>query len=159
MRADGLEGPSRKTPRSRLGAGAAVAVLFVSTLGLACASLPPVRSLRAARYYAAGTDALDRGDSAVAIAELERAAALMPTASEIQNHLGLAYWSGGREAAARRALERAVELDCDNDAARANLASLQRARGSEGAADAANAAGVEAEGGEDAAQRSSSNGG
>ena len=99
---------------------------FAATSGLACSSLPPVRAIRAARYYAAGSEALDRGDAAVAIAELERAASLMPNASEIQNHLGLAYWSDGREDAALAALGRALELDCDNAAARVNLARLQR---------------------------------
>lgn len=98
---------------------------FAATSGLACSSLPPVRAIRAARYYAAGSEALDRGDAAAAIADLERAASLMPSASEIQNHLGLAYWSDGREDAAQQALERALELDCDNDAARVNLARLR----------------------------------
>ncbi len=104
----------------------AFVIAFAAISGLACSSLPPVRAIRAARYYAAGSQALDRGDAAVAIAELERAAALMPNASEIQNHLGLAYWSDGREDAARQALGRALELDCDNAAARTNLARLQR---------------------------------
>jgi Flp pilus assembly protein TadD len=116
-------------------AGAA-AVVLVATAGLACASLPPVQSIRAARYYAAGTRALDRGDAAVAIAELERAAALRPAASEIRNHLGLAYWSDGREIEAERELERALELDCDNDAARSNLARLRSVREAGGASEA-----------------------
>jgi len=87
-----------------------------------------MRSIRAARHYAAGTRALERGESERAVGELERAAALMPDASEIQNHLGLAYWSDAREADALRALERAVELDCDNGAARANLERLRSVR-------------------------------
>lgn len=148
-----------RVPQRRRRRRVVLAVAVVSAMALGCASLPPVRSLRAARYYAAGTDALDRGDSAVAIAELERAAALMPTASEIQNHLGLAYWSDGREAAALRALERAVGLDCDNAAARANLAALHRARRASGAAAGTDAIVGEGKGGVDDEERSSSNGG
>lgn len=109
-----------------------LAVSLVTTASLACSSLPPVRAIRAARYYAAGTRALERGDDAVAIEELERAAVLMPDASEIHNHLGLAYWSDGREIEAERELERALELDCDNDAARSNLVRLREAREAEG---------------------------
>ncbi len=107
---------------------AGFAVVFVTVASLACSSFAPVRAIRAARYYAAGTRALERGDDAVAIAELERAVALMPNASEIHNHLGLAYWSDGRERAAERELARALELDCDNEAARANLARLRDVR-------------------------------
>jgi len=40
--------------------------------------------------YQNGTSALDRGDSQQAVVELERAAELVPEASEVQNHLGLA---------------------------------------------------------------------
>ena len=154
-----IDGRRARAPQPRRRSPVVLAVAVVSTIALGCASLPPVRSLRAARYYAAGTDALDRGDSSVAITELERAAALMPTASEIQNHLGLAYWSDGREAAALRALERAVELDCDNEAARANLASLHRARGASGTAAATDATVGEGEGGVDDEERNASNGG
>jgi len=79
-----------------------------------------------ARHYAAGTEALERSDDVLAIAELERAAELVPHASEIQNHLGLAYWSDGRPEAAQMAFEKAVELDCDNLVAQANLERLMR---------------------------------
>lgn len=96
-----------------------VVALALSTI--ACSTSSPVRSIRAARYYASGTRALEHGDAQIAIADLERAVALMPDASEIHNHLGLAYWSDEREEAAVREFERAVELDCDNEAARANL--------------------------------------
>jgi len=75
-----------------------------------------------AQLYQSGTDALDRGETAVAIADLERAAELVPEASEVQNHLGLAYQAAGRDAEAREAFERAVALDCDNRAAKENLA-------------------------------------
>lgn len=86
------------------------------TLGAGCATW------QGARLYESGTDALERGDTTLAISDLERAATLVPEASEVQNHLGLAYQAAGREAEARQAFARAVELDCDNRAARENLA-------------------------------------
>ncbi|HXV37562.1 MAG TPA: hypothetical protein VEC18_10450, partial [Myxococcota bacterium] len=75
----------------------------------------------AARLYQSGTQALDAGDVARAVADLERAAELQPQASEVQNHLGLAYLAADREADAALAFRRAVELDCGNEAAAANL--------------------------------------
>ncbi len=78
-------------------------------------------SFRAARLYQSGTSALDRGDSAQAIAELERAVELLPEASEVQNHLGLAYQAAGRERDAEFAFRRAAALDCGNLAAVENL--------------------------------------
>jgi len=71
--------------------------------------------------YQSGTRALDRGDSTAAIAELERAAELLPEASEVQNHLGLAYQAAGRDRDAEIAFRRAVALDCGNAAAVENL--------------------------------------
>jgi Flp pilus assembly protein TadD len=62
-----------------------------------------------------------RGDAERAVADLERAAVLTPQASEVQNHLGLAYGALGRDDDAVRAFERAVEIDCDNRAAQQNL--------------------------------------
>ena len=100
-------------------------MLCVSVLPVGCESTP-MRALRGARHYAAGSDALERHQSDRAILELERAAALIPHASEIQNHLGLAYWAEGRPAPARAAFERALELDCENQAAEANLVGLLR---------------------------------
>ncbi len=98
--------------------------LAVALLALGCTSF------RAARLYQSGTAALDRGDSARAIAELEHAAELVPEASEVQNHLGLAYQAAGRDDDAQRAFRRAVELDCDNEAAVENLRIAEaRARG------------------------------
>lgn len=101
-----------------------LAGLVVLQLGLAtgCASF------EAARLYRSGTRALDSGDSAGAVADLERAAQLVPQGSEIQNHLGLAYDAAGRPGAARAAYRRAVDLDCDNAAAQHNLeAAMARA--------------------------------
>jgi len=84
-----------------------------------------------ARLYRSGSQALDRGETALAIVELERAAQLVPEASEVQNHLGLAYQAAGRDEEARLAFERAVALDCDNRAAQENLAvaELRRRQG------------------------------
>ena len=104
------------TPRRRE-AGLGLALL---ALLLACTSLT------AAQHYAEGSAALDRGEVERAIAELERAAALVPHASEVQNHLGLAYTAAMREDQALRAFERALELDCDNAAARSNLLAAER---------------------------------
>ena len=86
-----------------------------------------MRTYRGARHFSAGNDALARENGARAIVELEQAAALVPHASEIQNHLGLAYWSEGRLQAARLSFERALELDCENEAAEANLETLRTA--------------------------------
>lgn len=93
----------------------AVPALALFALLAGCASL------EGARLYRNGTQALDRGEPALAVADLERAAELVPQASEIQNHLGLAYAQLGRETEAERAFRRAVALDCDNAAARENL--------------------------------------
>ena len=82
-------------------------------------------TLEGYRYFQAGTDSLARGDAAAAVAELERAALLVPERSEVFNHLGLAYAAAGRGADARFAFERAVALDCDNRAAQANLRAAQ----------------------------------
>jgi Flp pilus assembly protein TadD len=90
-------------------------LLSASALALGCASL------QGARLYESGTEALDRGDSEQAIVELERAADLVPQASEVQNHLGLAYQAAGREREAEAAFRRAVDLDCENEAAVVNL--------------------------------------
>ena len=92
-----------------------MALLLVALASLGCATY------RGAQLYASGTEALDRGDTTRAIADLERAAELVPHASEIQNHLGVAYAAEGRDEEALRAFRRAVALDCDNQAARENL--------------------------------------
>lgn len=123
-----------------------VVVAVATVAGAAgCARLGEVAddtraSWRGARHYAAGTSALDRGETQVALAELETAARLVPEASEVRNHLGLAWWQAGDRARARAAFETALELDCDNAAARTNLARLDAfegdaATGAEGGTD------------------------
>jgi Flp pilus assembly protein TadD len=82
-------------------------------------------SLEGARLYRSGTHALDDGDPARAVAELERAAALLPDDSAVHNHLGIAYAEAGRRAEALGAFRRAVALDCRNEAAVANLAAAE----------------------------------
>ena len=99
-----------------------VALLLVALASVGCASF------QGWRLYSSGTDALDRGDIARAIADLERAAELAPGASEIQNHLGLAYAGDGRSDEALLAFRRAVALDCGNHAARRNLRAAQAHR-------------------------------
>ena len=66
---------------------ALVALLFV-----ACATVD------ATRLFRSGTAALDRGDASGAVRDLEAAAELLPESSAVQNHLGLAYAAGGRDA-------------------------------------------------------------
>jgi len=92
-----------------------IALAAALVLGLGCASY------RGGRLYVSGSEALEAGDTARAVAELERAAELAPHASQVQNHLGIAYLQAGRRADARAAFERAVALDCSNPAAAANL--------------------------------------
>ena len=101
------------------------AVAIVALLIL-CGSVAGCASWQGARLYASGTRALDAGDAGAAVDDLERAAGLVPQGSEIQNHLGLAYTAAGRPAAALAAFERAVEIDCDNSAAQANLDAARR---------------------------------
>jgi len=98
------------------------ALLLVALTSVGCATY------RGGQLYSSGTEALDRGDNARAIADLERAAELVPHASEIQNHLGLAYATDGRHSEALLAFRRAVALDCGNQAARRNLQAAE-ARG------------------------------
>ena len=90
-----------------------VALVLVMLLGCA--------AVEGHRHFETGNAALDRGDAMLAVAEFERAARLVPEASEVQNHLGIAYAAAGRPDAALAAFERAVALDCDNRAAKENL--------------------------------------
>jgi len=94
---------------------------WLSALMLGVLVIVGCSTFQGARLYESGTEALERGDTARAIADLERAAELVPHASEIQNHLGIAYAAEGRGEDALRAFRRAVALDCDNQAARRNL--------------------------------------
>ena len=97
------------------------ATLCVAWIAGAGAAPLGCNTLQGAQLYQQGTDALDRGETERAVRVLEQAAQRVPEASEIQNHLGLAYLAAGRRDDARRAFERAVALDCDNDAAQHNL--------------------------------------
>jgi len=95
---------------------------------LLASSLPGCATFEGAKLYERGTQALDRGDTATAIAELEHAAQLVPQSSEIQNHLGLAHAAAGHDDAALLAFRHAVELDCSNEAAQQNLAAAEARR-------------------------------
>lgn len=99
-------------------------VLRVGPAALLCALLG-CSAIEGARLYREGTQALERGDAETAVQTLERAADRVPQASEVQNHLGLAYLASGRRDDAVRAFERALALDCDNAAARHNLAAVR----------------------------------
>jgi Tfp pilus assembly protein PilF len=105
-----------------------VGILVLASVATGCES-SAMRTFRGARHYAAGTEALTRSEPVQAISELEKAASLVPHASEIQNHLGLAYWADGRPQEARSAFETAVKLDCDNIAAEINLERLLQSGG------------------------------
>ncbi|HEU4430754.1 MAG TPA: tetratricopeptide repeat protein [Myxococcota bacterium] len=91
-------------------------ILAVSLLAAACATSSGTRLFRS------GTAALDRGDAAAAVHDLEAAARALPDSSAVRNHLGLAYAAAGRHDDALREFERAVAIDCDNRAAQTNLA-------------------------------------
>lgn len=104
---------------NRISIGASLAMFAVVTLG-GCAQL------EGARLYKSGTAALDRGEAEQAIADLELAAVRVPEASEVQNHLGLAYAAAGRDDDALNAFRRAVDLDCENAAAEKNLRAAAR---------------------------------
>ena len=113
-------------PAGRLGSGRRVwykAAMgrLLATLLLGVLVTVGCTPFRGARLYTSGTEALERGDTTRAVADLERAAELVPHASEIQNHLGLAYAAEGRSQDALLAFRRAVALDCDNQAATRNL--------------------------------------
>jgi len=100
------------------------ATVVTAVLSLGCTSL------QGARAYREGNRALERGQPSEAMPHLERAAMLLPGQSEIHNHLGLALVQTDRLDEAVVQFERAVDLDCDNRAAEANLilAKEQRAR-------------------------------
>lgn len=97
---------------------------WIATLVLAL-SVAGCATWRGARLYQSGTDALERGQIEVALEDLSEAAELVPEASEIHNHLGIAQLEAGRTEQARRSFERAVALDCDNQAASDNLEQMQ----------------------------------
>jgi Flp pilus assembly protein TadD len=100
-----------------------VAITLLAALLVACATVD------AARLFHSGTAALDRGDAPAAVRDLEAAVQLLPDSSAAHNHLGLAYAAAERPRDALREFERAVAIDCDNQAAQTNLAGArQRAR-------------------------------
>jgi len=100
-----------------MGAGRILPLTLAVVLSMALGCV----GYRGARLYQTGSAALDRGETERAIGDLERAARLVPHASEVHNHLGLAYAQAGRDREALGAFERAVALDCDNGAAAHNL--------------------------------------
>jgi lipoprotein NlpI len=97
---------------------------LLALAALVLTASPGCASYRGAQLYSSGTQALDAGDTERAIHDLEAAARLVPQASQIYNHLGIAYSDAGRRDAALRAFDRALELDCDNAEAERNRAAL-----------------------------------
>lgn len=100
-------------------------MLRAATTLLLCL-LAACATVDATRLFRSGTAALDRGDALTAVRDLEAAARLLPESSAVHNHLGLAYDAAERHGEALREFERAVAIDCDNQAARTNLASARR---------------------------------
>jgi Tfp pilus assembly protein PilF len=81
-------------------------------------------ALEGPRLHVQGTEALERGDYAQAREKLSQAAELVEhprAASQVQNHLGLAYLGEGNPELASAAFQQAVELDCRNEEAQHNL--------------------------------------
>lgn len=105
----------------------------------------PFQTLRGGRLYTAGTRALEAGETEAAIEALEEAARLTPQVSAIQNHLGLAYWAAGQPDRAGLAFDRALDLDCENEAAQRNREKLIQALASERPDSAEAARGAESE--------------
>lgn len=80
--------------------------------------------LEGPRLHVQGTEALERGDYAQAREKLSQAAELVEhprAASQVQNHLGLAYLGEGNPELASAAFQQAIELDCRNEEAQYNL--------------------------------------
>jgi Flp pilus assembly protein TadD len=81
-------------------------------------------ALEGPRLHVQGTEALERGQYSQAREALSRAAVLVehpPQASQVQNHLGLAYLGEGENELATQSFRRAIDLDCRNEAAKHNL--------------------------------------
>ncbi len=108
-----------------------IRVLFL--MSFLALELAGCTGFRAARLYQEGTLALNAGDPELAVARFSEAGRLQPEASEIQNHLGLAFAASGQHAKALSAFQRAVDLDCSNEAAVRNLTAAQAAARSGGA--------------------------
>jgi len=97
----------------------ALASLVAGLLAAGCASV------EGARLYRSGSEALERGDAARAVADLEGAAERVPGVSEVRNRLGVAYAAAGRREDAIREFRSALEIDCGNAAAARNLRRAQ----------------------------------
>jgi Flp pilus assembly protein TadD len=125
--------PPVRSARASAGRGYRRRVLRAATLiaagSLAACALSGCATVDATRLFRSGTAALERGDSGVAVRDLEEAARLLPGSSAIHNHLGLAYVAARRDGDALREFERAVAIDCGNHAAQANLAVERRQLG------------------------------
>ena len=108
-----------RAPRAR---GYRGDVLRVAPLLIAASLLVACATVDATQLFRAGTAALDRGDTPAAVRDLEAAARLLPESSAVHNHHGHAYVAAARDGDALREFERAVAIDCGNQAAQANLA-------------------------------------
>lgn len=97
----------------------------IAVVVLLLVGVPGCTAWRGARLYHTGTVAFESGDMTRALADLEAAARLVPERSEVHNNLGLAQLAAGREDLALTSFTRATDLDCTNEAARANALMLR----------------------------------
>jgi len=101
-------------------------MIWIKRIGfvLSLCGLAACTSWEGPRLHVQGTQALERGEYSQARETLSRAAALVEhpaQASQVENHLGLAYLGEGEEGLAVEAFRRAIDLDCRNEAAKHNL--------------------------------------
>ena len=96
--------------------------LLAALLIVACAAPPPTPTFD--DRLAAGRTALDSGDAAKAITELEAAVAINPTRAEAQVLLGKAYYVSGRRDDARSRLQVGLQQDPNNAEAQYLLGDL-----------------------------------
>ena len=129
-----MPNPARITTVRALGivlSPESIRVLFL--MSFLALELAGCAGFRAARLYQEGTLALNAGDPELAVIRFSEAGRLQPEASEIQNHLGLAFAASGQHAKALSAFQWAVDLDCSNEAAVRNLTAAQAAARNAGA--------------------------
>jgi len=80
-------------------------------------------------YYNHGTQALLSKDYTTALNHLQKAVALTPKDTKVQNNLGMAYYFKGEINTAIKHLLEAIDLDEKNSDARVNLAGIYYAQG------------------------------
>lgn len=109
----------------------AAAFLVISTL-VSCATNDmrdkSSEEKKADLYYGHGTQALLEKDYTTALSHLQKAEAITPDDSKIQNNLGMALYFKGQTDRAIAKLQKAIDLDEKNSDARVNLAGIYYAQ-------------------------------